>query len=318
MAMQLFKPFTTLYIALQLAGCAHDKADPKQDPAEAPPEVLAAFQETADRLLTDTFTPGGWVLSRRGDAEEHHGDSLIWTGMALGVLPCDKAPKVETALLAMLEAADGGLYRHPTKPDDVSQDGALGFYWGVAHYLTRCPDRLDAWREPLARHAALGDFQLNRNSTAQIYPEYDLARDSLFYFAGVGPQPDSGRLDTLGKEVAGSAFLVKLANRTGQDADGCFRVHIGLLALETVAVLGQELGGETRGRLCEEATGIGLETMDAYCGKWGPLMAYLDAFQYDQWEMAFQRCDWESPDGGGNLKTPAIDRLVGLRARFRL
>ncbi len=299
-----------------LAGCAHEKAQPRESALESA-DAQATYQETAGRILAD-FTPDGWLISKYDDGTlEHTGDSLIFTGMLLGVLSCEDVPKIEGALIGMINTLEGGFWRHPTKPDDVSQDGALGVYWGVSHMLTRCPERMVNWSEPLKKHMALGDYQLNRNSMAQIFPEYDYARDYLFYIAAGGPKPDSGRLDRLGKEVAGSAFLAKTANQTGIGSDACFRVHIGLLAIETAEIFGGRLQDGTRDLLCEEAKGMGLSTLDAYCGRWEGVNELLDTWQYDEWEYQPQRCEWESADGRAGLHTPGLGRLVGLRSKFK-
>jgi hypothetical protein len=297
-----------LAFAFALLACSKDGGDTAAlEPVTPSPEIRAQYDAAVDRVLDDRFTAGGFVVSRVNDGSvEHTGDSLIWTGMLFGSLPCDRAPKIGEGLRAMITELDGGLYRHPTLPDEISQDGALGLYWGVAHHITRCPDQVPVWAATLAPHKALGNFELNRNSTAQIFPEFTYARDRLFAAVGIGEAPDSRRLATLAAEGTAAALDAKLRKRA------CFRVHLALLAMETAERLGDQVPGEARNRFCQAIDGMGMTTADHFCGRRG-LAEWAAAFQPNVWEFAHQRCPgWESPDGRENLETPGVDLLVAL------
>jgi hypothetical protein len=293
-------------------GCARDDTK-TSEPLAPSPEIVAKYNEAVDRVLDERFTPLGWVVSRQSDGSaEHLGDSLIWTGMLLGTLPCERAAKVSAALRKMIGDERGGLYRYPTLPDDVSQDGALGFYWGLARHLKRCPAEKEAWLKPMRLHQSLGAFELNRDSTAQLLPEFNYAQDITFSSLGLGDQPSSFRLSTLATEGKIAALDAKLRERA------CFRVHITLLAMDTAEVLGDSVPQTARDEFCATTKGMELPSVDHFCGRGDELLKFIDAFKEDEWEMRLQRCPaWESPDGDGSA-TPGVDLLVALTLAYGL
>lgn len=292
-------------IALTLAACG--KAEKKHDSVEPDLEALSAYAVDVNRLQDD-FLDQGFVVSRYASGEaEHRGDALIWSGIALGVLPCDEGDDIENALISMVERLDGGLYRHPELADRVSMDGALGFYRGVAQRL-RCSGKRDLWASPLKLHYEFSlkhKTGLNAASTAELVPEFTYVRDLLLAEVGLRGKPSADRQRTLETQTAGWALAAKLKRAS------CFRIHLGLITLQTIESLGGQISEKGRDQFCSATKSLELPTVNHWCGRPG-LLDFLHSFKHDEWEYRLQRCtNWESPDGNG-LLTPALDRLVGL------
>lgn len=293
--------------ALLLAHCA--KAPDQPEPSPAPGAVSRLFAEASQRL-TAGYLEDGWVVSRLEDGTpEHRGDSLIWTGMAVGVLSCEDGAPVRDALLKALNDDAGKLKRHPLLPDSVSMDGALGLYWGVAKRVKRCPSELPSWQDAFKKHRAyLADHGglLNAASSARLEGDFDAALDGLLNLLGLAHPPSSERRHRLGTQAAAWAFAT-LAKRAA-----CFRAHLGLLALQTLETVDLPTSDAGRDAFCQATAGGGLVTTDHYCGREG-LPAWVDAFSFNAREFAHQRCSWESPDGRAGLTTPGLDLLVAIR-----
>src|SRR5688500_14090048 len=75
------------------------------------PEDVTAYDERARALserLMEELQEGGYVVSRWSDGSpEHVGDSLIWSGLAMAVLPCDAGRPILDAILRSLEERGG-------------------------------------------------------------------------------------------------------------------------------------------------------------------------------------------------------------------
>ncbi len=274
-----------------LAACAR-ASSAEQEPGTDPLRERFAAAET--RLLEMT-SPPGWVVSRYDSGEiEHTGDSLIWTGMAMGVLSCEGGQAPEAALLTMLEETGGTAYRHPSEAHrEPSLDGQLGFYWGVSERVTRCPETKARWAKAMASHRPLN-----------LAPPFSLVLDALKHQLDMGPAPSAIRLDGLAGVVSAWASVVVASK------EAAFRIHLGLLALEMV----QHAPPST---YCAVTKGIGMPTVDHFCGRSG-LVEWIDDFEFNRYEMALQRAKWESADGRPGLNTPAVDLLAAMRAAYDL
>lgn len=298
---------------LVLFACG--KAEDKIEPADPSDQVVSLWTATADRLVP--MLDHGFVVSRYGKQNEikHQGDALIWSGLALGALPCRVAAPVSAALRAMIDKQAGGFYRHPSLPTEVSMDGALGLYKGVAALITHCPAELADWTDALAKHQAFvsehGDTALNAASPAELVPEFTAVRDQLFHQVGLDGQPASGRIRTLEKEISAWVLAVKTTKKS------CFRVHLGLLSFQALESMGVSISAGGRDAFCGLTKGMDMPTVDNWCGR-GDLTNWVAGFQFDAWEYRHQRCGaWESPDGKG-YRTPAIDLLEGIAQAYKL
>lgn len=303
-------------LALLFALCAACGVapSPRADPKPPPPEARSRFEEGAARLFG--MLDHGWVVSRHPEdgSPEHQGDSLIWSGMALGALDCERGRAVENALFDMLAETGGGLYRHPSLKNEVSLDGALGFYRGLASWVKRCPGAKARWRAPFALHRAYLDEHGGRLNVAaadiyyaKLVPEFNAITAQLGAELGVASPPADGQVLGLGVEVLAWAKAVV------HERAACYRIHLGLIALQALELAGRKVPALVRNDFCATTAGLGLETTDLWCGR---PSTFLADFRYDSWEFSGQRCKtWETPDGQG-LTTPAVDLLTYLRDAY--
>jgi len=244
--------------------------------------------------------PHGWVVSRWSDGPiEHTGDSLLWTGMAMGVLDCERGSVPEKALLDMLEETGGYAYRHPREAArEPSLDGHLGLYWGIAHRVSRCPDSAHVWAQALAAHKPVN-----------VNIPFTKVLDSVKYQLGLAPRPTGTA--TLTDSIAAWAYGVVLTKASG------YRIHLGFLALETLEATGAGLPAAARSKFCAATGGAGMATVDHWCGR-GDLVSWIQKFESDRFEFSHQRAAWESPDGKPGLETPGLDLIVAIATAYQL
>lgn len=261
---------------------------------------------------------GGYVVSRVIENNEpwHQGDSLLFSGMALAVLPCADGDPIEDALLKMMDDTGGGLWRHPTQPERISWDGAVGAYRGIATRIVHCGSA-EKWRPRLLAHLELN--RLNPLSDVtwpteafRYVPELALAR------ADGATDFDSHRLDDIAAQVETWAAAVQTARTLKTDGGECYRVNLAFQTLATVEELGGAFAGFRRDNLCAATRGMDLPHLDNWCGR-GDLKGWIDNYVPNVWEYRFQRCpDSESPDGKDWLATPGVDLLEAMRAAYTL
>ncbi len=208
----------------------------------------------------------------------------------------------------MLEETGGKIYRHPTIKDQASMDGALGLYYGIARRVARCGD---SWSAPLQASPDFWKNPLNSPSGANLPAEFTYVRDLLGFKMGALPEPKPVRKGLLEAQIAAWA-----AGVSGSQA-ACYRVHLGLLGLQTIEALGGSVSDNGRNAFCSVTKGMGLRTVDLWCGR-TDLRDWITNFEYDKWEFSHQRCNaWETPDGNG-LITPGLDLIVAIRAAYQL
>ncbi len=268
------------FIACLLA-CGHAE---KRD--ETQPASVSIYDAAADRLVT--MLDDGWVVSRHPDgAIADQGDSLLFTGLAMGTLDCARGAVPEAALSTMLRENHGVPYRHPTIKGEYSLDGLLGLWWGIDQRIKRCGAR-DVWASLLTEH----------KTAVSIEPFFGIVLDQVM--GGVPSLNDRGRL---GAEVTAWAIGTVSARAAA------YRLHLGYLTLSIVdAPKGQ-------GTYCEAVKDAKILLIEHFCGRPG-LAQWIDGFAYNRYVYAFQRAEWEGPDGRPGLATPAIDLLMAIRSLY--
>lgn len=290
------------------SGCGPHKEKPRDDP---PMDVSVKYASTAGRL--ETLDDGGWVVSRTPDGVmQHTGDSLIWTGLSLYALPCDALVSQVSALKTMIDQTGGQLYRHPTLKDQVSADGALGLYKGLASVRERCPDSW-GWLSPsfALHHSQLATGYLNDVAKVKLPQEWAYIEQRLAWKVGIATEPSAVGLLNLEASMAAWAESVKATH------GACWRVHLAWLALSTAEDLGAVISTPGRAAFCAATAGMALPSVDHWCGR-GDLKTWVKDFQYNRYEYSLQRCPaYEMPDGNG-METPALDLLVAMRLAYKL
>ncbi len=302
----------TLWLALLACSRAPAKAP---EVVSVPEEIRQRYEEATDRLV-DEFLDYDRVVSRRDDGSaEHIGDSLIWSGIALYALPCEKGAAIERQLISEIESLNGGVMRHPAQPDSASLDGALGLYYGVADRVYRCPGSRELWAPVIRKHLEFvndNDRRLNPKSGGKLEPYFEYVLHLLAHRLGVRGKPVDGIRNVLALEVAEWARVVVMSK------SACFRVHLGLLTLLTLDRLGEGAPGHIKKIYCRATAPADSPAVDQYCGR-KDIKQWIEAYQPDQWEYRHQRCAaWESPDGRVGLRTPGLDYLVALRMGYGL
>lgn len=278
--------------AMALAACTSEK------PSTASGEPVP-YEIAAERAI-EMSSPAGWMVNRLDAGQVWEpGDSLLFTGIALGVLNCTDSRLSEDALITMLRETDGELYRHPDLRDrDAAADGALGLYWGVHRHLQKCPESAALWKPAIAAHMPKADRYLEGvfgPVLAQV--AFDL---------GLGEQPSETDRGNMGAKMVAWAF------GTVQSRAAAYRLHLGYLALSTVDA------PHSKAAFCETVRKARMPLLEHFCGRDG-LAAWARDFQFNRWEYAHQRSPaWESPDGRGSTSdraaynSPGLDYLVAL------
>lgn len=284
-----------------LVACGSPAVKPETpDPDDS---VRAVYEEYRSRLPR-FLEPSPWVVSRFPDRLEHTGDSLIWSGILLASLPCDDEARGYAE--GLRDSLVGGvLFRHPTLPDKISLDGAIGIYRGISSQLSRCSWAKEVWQNWVAEHLTLvsDTGTLNPRAGVTLPPGFDYLLEGLAWRMDLHSKPSDTRNDAFMLQLEGWARAVAASKAA------CFRIHLGYQSIRTMDNLGLGPSPRERGRWCNAAEGHGLPLIDWYCGQ-GGLDAWVKSYRPNEWEYRHQRCgSWETPDGKTDLETPAVDLL---------
>lgn len=324
---------TSLYIALILiAACS--KADPKPEPLPLTDPITELRAGAVTRFLQDFVNSDGFVVSRpvgwrdipdgkldgKGNPanEDRRGEGLLWAGVAMASLNCEEGFHIELAMRDWLMTNQGALIRIAPLGEyaggrEVTMDGALGLYLGIASRIKRCGNG-DTWKQALQAHRDYredSNGKLHPNSAARLDLGFSYPLDLLLHRLGLRAVPHSDVLRLLEGTAASWAWGVR------KSRSACYRANLALIAFETVESLGGSISANGRNAFCAATDGMGIGAIDNWCGRPG-LKEWIDNFVFNRYEMEFQRCPaWESPDGNG-LETPALDLLWAMSKVYDL
>lgn len=281
-----------IILLVMVSACHHAKPPKPRPPTQAEVQTYETVAERALSFIDDS----GFIVSRGHSA--NLGDSLFFTGLALYGLDCSRGRQLDASLAAMVRDQGGGLSRHPSMPGDLSLDGLLAFYRGVAKRVIMCEEH-DLWGPLIAQHV-----EWSKKHPEYLPAGFTFVRDQLAHL--VDPMtyvsPVSSRqaaLELVIEEWAATVISAKAA---------CYRINLGLLALQQIQEEGRAISFEGRDGFCEVTPAAGLPTVENFCGRAG-LETYLNTFAFNVWQYRHQRCTgWEMPDGDVE---PGIDFLVG-------
>jgi hypothetical protein len=291
-------------------------SSPKQADKEAPDAIIRGKYLEAIARLKRNHLENGWVVSRTIEGEpEHQGEGLLWSGLWLAAAPCGEASETSLVLRDMVMRHKGGLVRIEPLGEyeggrEVTLDGALGLYRGIAEEVMRCGNKGD-WYEPTLAHlnyVVQHSNKFNEKSKAELIREFTYILDLLAYRLSIRGEPSTDRLRILEAQITSWAAAVVTAKAPA------YRIHLGFIALETVETLGKKVNWSS---FCLATNGVDIPLIDNKCGR-GDLKAWIDAFQYNDFEYRWQRSGkWEKPDGNG-LETPGLDYITAMGVAYDL
>lgn len=307
-----------VFLALVLCvfyGCG--KADEKPEP-ETPTDPIVELRTATVNRLVQNHIENFAVVSRHPDGlPEHEGEGLIWAGVALQSLTCEEGFFLELAVRDMITRHGGALVRFEPLGEyaggrEITADGAIGLYAGVAARIKKCPETIAFWSETMRLHKDFLDSHrgaLHPNVVAKVPAEFTFSRDLLFHKLGLAGSPDSDRAHVLESQLVVWAWGVK------QTKSACFRLNLSLLAVDTIESLDGSLSQNFRNLWCAATDGTDVPLIDHWCGR-KSITEYVATFKQNEWEYRHQRCGaWETPDGDG-LTTPSLDLLRALSVGY--
>lgn len=296
--------FASAFFALGLASCG--KEPDHAEPEPSPPPIPELYRAAAE-LTAAEFVDGARIVSR-GDPTKKPGDGLTFAGVWLYAAPCDLSAPLGDALAGEIVARGGIISRHPSLADEVTLDGALALYRGVAEQVRRC-GKADTWREAIRLHRDYVNAhagRMNPGSDSTLLPPFDYPLERIAAGLGLAPMPSA--IDLRALEIAVGTW----AHAVVTTHSACFRIHLGYLALTAPEALGDDVH---RATFCAGAVGADIPLIDHYCGR-GDLKAWVAGYERDLWEYRHQRCGgWETPDGKG-IRHPGVDLQAGIREAY--
>ena len=265
-----------------------------------------AFQ---DQLISKHLE-GGYVVSRLPDGTpEHWGDSLLFSGLALAVLSCEKGEPILSAILNSIEKRGGQLVRFEPTPKTrsfgiTSRDMETGAMFGLVSRAKRCPKDFDRIAAGWRRHDA---FVKANGYFLEDSPEDLLTPGMMFIFELVS-QHFLGAPEPKGFAVFNTAIYVTTLS-TVVLRKACYPLHLEVLELWLAKALGKEAKAETMHAFCRYTDGADVPLIDWLCSRKDASLFFKN-FKKNEWHYRHQRCGvWEKPDGGES-DNPSLDFLL--------
>lgn len=292
----------SLILSLCLIGCGQFQEPRKKEF----PETIDQRAERLETRLLDRFLVEGQVVSLRDGQPEGLGDSALWNGVAVGVLPCEAGEPILEAMLDGIVEKDGAYLRYNPLPgeylgNETSFDAETGLIFGLANRLRNCPEDYDRIREVWSLHRAFtqdGKILFPGAKFGLVPPGFDYSFNLLSHRLGLADSP-RGKT-ALQVVIDGWTFAVTKAKKA------CYRVHLAQLHLLAVRAMDKQVNA---GNFCANVKGVGLPLSDWFCGHEDP-QHWLESFKVNEWEYRHQRCSaWENPDGQG-MERPGLDYLA--------
>jgi hypothetical protein len=292
---------------LIIASCGHKTPDPV--PPQDHASMDARFHELKASLLANNLE-NGWITTRLADGTaDNLGDSLLYSGMAIGLLDCAEGQVIFDAIRASQDLRGGYFVRFEPlvgyKGNEVSRDGLTGLVFGFIRRAAACPgDRTDIaarwrrYRDLIHNDLYLypGDLNAIVNPAFSAYME--VADKALL--GAPGPVPAK----TLAWELTATNGAQDIVDRH----KACYPIHLSTMQ---AYVFGSLVSDSFRKEFCHITEGTGLVLTQAYCGAASSTVElWLEQFQANQLGYQHQRCVWESDVLSGGTKAPSLDWLI--------
>ena len=259
-----------------------------------------------------TFLENGFVVSKGKNGELHdQGDSLLFTGLLLGALPCEQIQTILDAFERMQDHFNGFLVRIDPLPDEylrdenfISRDGASGALYGLIRASKRCPESssrisliLSKWED------AVGDsLLLHPKSKAIITPSF-----KVFWRLAHGKG-----INTLEYELYMASTLIT-AKLIEDNKSACYPIHLETIQNLVFEIKGRPILRVDKDKWCAITKDMGLMLTDWYCDRHtDQLKLWMKNPEISPNVYMHQRCTWESPDGV-DILSPRVDYLLLYR-----
>lgn len=292
-------------------GCGKPSkpSEPKPEP-EPWGERAASYEAELER-----HREAGWLVVRTADGYRDEGDSLTWSGEAMGV-SCAQAERTLAALEAMQDKEAGYYVRVDPLPvqyvdelNVVSRDGWISVAYGMTRVWRRCPDlqaRMAAsWQRA---QAAVGDsVWLHPNALqALVLPSFRYLTDAIDAFSQ-GDWPAASTARRLSFELATEATVHSVV----ASKSPCYPLHLVFSEILSLSAVGLPISTNAKRDLCEVTKSTGLINWRWYCQDESEAVeSWLEKYRPNQLVYAHQRCSWESEDFPPEDTVASLDWLT--------
>ena len=267
--------------------------------------------ELSEAKLMDIFRSQlGFIVTKDENGEDiDQGDSLLFTGLAMGVVSCESVGRFIVALEDMQIENSGYLIRFNPIPNSyfvdknmVSRDGATGALFGMIRASQRCPQYKAEIESIMLRwHSVVGNavFLHPQATKAVMTPTFK----SVFDLAvGKG----------MGKAEYGLLIASDFVTIKGIKANklACYPVHLETIEFLIMEMRGVYLENADKVKWCDITSGMGLMLTDWYCDRnLASIKSWLNEPDKSPNVYMHQRCTWESPDLKNSI-SPRVDFLL--------
>lgn len=266
-----------------------------------------------ENRLFDNFLANGQVISKNNDGTPTDlGDSLLFSGLAIGSANCDRVKVLLTSLEKMEAHYEDYLVRFNPLPlefaektDFISRDGATGVLYGLTLAKKRCPSLAQEIHTILFRwkNAVSDSFTLYPGSYAAfITPSF-----KTFWDLAHGGEMNFLKYEDLILSILATTLWIKLSK------SACYPIHLDTLQFLTLENLGYPILERHKAEFCSLSNGMGLMLTDWFCERnKDKILAWLHNPESSQNVYMHHRCIWESTDGNSKI-SPRIDYLLLFR-----
>ncbi|MBF0312946.1 MAG: hypothetical protein HQK50_10055 [Oligoflexia bacterium] len=294
--------------------------------------LQAKQQYYEERLLTHFISREqnfSYIISRDKENNPiHQGDSLLWSSLAMGILPCEKGTEIQNSLAKSLQIRNGAFVRFEPLPGEyadnsTSRDQETGVLFGLAMRMLRCPSHLpeikSMWelhRKFIAEHGSLcASNHLNCRITKGIS---FLMRQLSFRLGLEAVAPSGGDKAIFEAEMVASSMGVRIGNLT------CYPIHLNTLQAITAEILDRPIKKRVYKQICNDSLEMNIPLVDWYCNRessvsilnWVANFDNEDALNKPEYryEYRHQRCGKrEHPDLKEGASSPGIDFLMLIK-----
>ncbi len=287
-------------------------------------EDLSRFSATTtsyESRLAATFVKNGYVVSLAADGSiDHVGDSVLWSSIAMAILPCDQGDAMERAVTQSMTARSGAVVRFEPLPASyannvTSRDMETGAMFGFAVRAARCagsrPALASAWGLHLGFIAKSGGHELFpiTSPTTQthyvISPGLGFLQDAVGDELGVASAPGG-----ISKATFESSLVATVEGIRADSSAACYPAHLSTLQAVAAEYAGRPIKRRVYDDLCDATRSMDLPLTDWYCRR-RDAASYLASYVPNQYEYRHQRCgSRESPDMNAGEQSPGLDYLI--------